>query len=144
MRKAEAMKRKYGLLPIEQIRLKEKTGDKFLEKEILKKKGLSPILEPVIESLISETKKHIDYYLSRISQYEHVLPNGQKFKKVILCGGGSNLKGLSPLLEKRLGIPVEIGNPWINFYEKRRKIPLSREASLSFTTAIGLAARDIF
>jgi len=69
----------------------------------------------------------------------------KEISKVLLCGGGANLKGLPELLSSELKIPVEIGNPWINILPefKKEKSKLSLETSLSYTTAFGLALRGV-
>ena len=141
--KAEKLKREFGILPLKKVILKEKTGDNVLEKKITEEKALLPFLKDEIDKLAEEIQKYIDYYLSHIFQYEFIPPNGKKIDRIILCGGGANLKGISKYLSRKLNIPVVLGNPWVNIPFFVKNPPLSKEDSLSFATAIGLSERDL-
>jgi len=127
-KEAERLKVKYGL----QTQATKEGGEVF------------DALIPPLTDLIEQIKKCLDYYQSH-SGHEHLPPDGQEVKKVFLCGGGANLKGLPALLSQQLELPVEIGNPWINILDEKNKekpkIPL--EESLKYATAIGLALRGI-
>ena len=128
IKEAERLKIKYGL----QTNASKEGGEVF------------DALIPPLTDLIEQIKKCLDYYQSH-SPHEHLPPNGQNVKKVFLCGGGANLKGLTSLLSQQLELPVEIGNPWINILEekKKEKARLPLEESLKYATAIGLALRGI-
>ncbi len=139
---AENLKKKYGLLPIEKIKLKEETGDKVFEKKIIKEKGLITILEPTLQQLVADIEKYKEYYLSHVSKYEGGSSEKRRIQEIILCGGGSNLKGLENYLSQKVGLKVKKGNPWINFPVWEKDFPISKEDSLSFTTAIGLIKRN--
>lgn len=141
-KKAENLKKKYGLLPIKKIRLREETGDKVFEKKIIKEKGLITILEPTLRQLVAEIEKYREYYLSHVSKYEGEDLKKMGIQEIILCGGGSNLKGLETYLSQKVGLKVKKGNPWINFPIWEKDPPVSKEDSLSFTTAIGLIKRN--
>jgi len=86
---------------------------------------------PAIENLIVEIEKTIDFY-------HNMKKNSLEVERVILSGGGSNLKGLLPYLATRLNKQVVIGDPWTNLSLGQKLPVISREKSLSFTTAIGL------
>lgn len=137
-RKAESLKRKFGLEG--KIVLKIKDG---IEKRIEKGRVFEALI-PALTDLIQQIKKYVDFYQTHASR-EHLPPNGLLIEKVLLCGGGANLKGFPELLSLELKIPVELGNPWINILpepeEGLKKLPL--EKSLAFTTALGLALRGI-
>jgi type IV pilus assembly protein PilM len=61
-------------------------------------------------------------------------------KKIILCGGDSNLIGLSDYLSASIKIKVETANVWVNISDTEKYIPeINFEQSLSYATAIGLA-----
>ncbi len=114
----------------------------FKEAEVLKiKYGINSsasgkknteALKPILIELSDLSEKYINYCLAQYSQ---------KVVKVLLCGGGANLKGLADFLNKRLKTPVELGNPWLNITadQSKRAGLLSREESLRYTTALGLA-----
>ena len=120
--------------------LKIKIG---LEKEISPGKTLKAI-SSVLDSLVTEIEKCLGYYQGHIF-HEH-LPAGSKgINKILLSGGGVNLKGLPEFLTMATRLPVETGSPWINILEAPiKKIPpLPYEKSLAFTTALGLALRGL-
>lgn len=118
----------------------------FDEAEAIKiKQGLgplsakSPVLTaalPVLENMAREIEKSIDFYLNNLKYSEGI-------DSIVLCGGGSNMQGLLPFFSRRLGRPVELGNPWINV-NLGNDIPLiDRKRSVQYSTAIGLALRGI-
>jgi len=125
---AEELKVKYGLAEKE-----HKEGLEIFE-----------ALIPSFTDLVEQIKTHLYYYQGH-AQHEHLSPNGKGVAKILLSGGGANLKGLSSLLAAELKIPVEIGNPWVNILpEPLKEIPeLHFDKSLSYTTALGLALRGI-
>jgi type IV pilus assembly protein PilM len=129
--KAEKLKIIHGLREGLRIKLGEKTT---LEKV---KGKIFEALIPGLVDLVQQIKKYLDFYQAHAYLAG---PEGKKIQKIILCGGGANLKGLDEFLELELKIPVEIGNPWINVGEVKN---FPKENSLSFTTAIGLALRGI-
>lgn len=136
---AERLKMKYGL--------EERVEFKIKDKETEVKKGQGKIFEalvPALVDLIQQIRRHLEYYQTHTA-YEQSLLNNKGVTKILLCGGGANLKGLRELLALELRIPVEIADPWINILpEGKREIPgLSAEKSLSYTTALGLALRGI-
>jgi len=124
--KAEELKIQYGLKG-------EKTNADQAEK-------VSQIITPILEDLAARIKKYLNYYRDH-SSYEYLLPNA-KTEKVYLCGGGSELKGLTDFMTKNLETSVEIGDPLANFLTKNPKNIVEKNL-ISFTTAIGLALRQI-
>jgi len=131
--KAEKLKIIHGLKEGLKIKLGEKTT---LEKT---KGKIFEALIPALVDLVQQIKKYIDYYQAH-AYLSGLPPNGKRIHKLVLSGGGANLKGLKEFLELELKISVEIGNPWINVGEVKN---FPKEKSLSFTTAIGLALRGI-
>lgn len=123
---AEAMKIKHGL------------GDSKEGKKVNKS------IDPLISDLIEETKKYINYYHTHSNDVPKEMGGGE-IKKILLCGGGSNLKGLSEKIFSKIKIPTELANPWINILPKEiKKTPnLSYKDSLGYVTALGLALRGI-
>ncbi|MFH1030596.1 MAG: pilus assembly protein PilM [bacterium] len=94
--------------------------------------------------LIEQIKKYLNYYQTH-SFHEHLSPESKEIKKILLSGGGANLKGLASFLSSELRIPVDLANPWANILPKGKKeVPdLPFENSLSFATALGLALRGV-
>ena len=124
---AEKLKIEYGLQP-----------------GVKKGKEIFEALIPALSDLIEQIKRCLGYYQTHAS-HEHLPPNSKGVAKIFLCGGGANLKGFPEFLSSALKIPVELGNPWINILpESQKEVPeLPLEKSLGFTTAIGLAFRDL-
>lgn len=102
-------------------------------------KGGNPVfdsVQPLLENLIQEIEKTMDFY-------GDLLKGSSGIEKIILCGGGANLKGLVPYLAKRLEKEVEIGNPWLNL-KMGKNLPLvNKENSVRYSTVVGLAMRGL-
>lgn len=92
--------------------------------------------QPVLDSLVSEMQKSIDFYLSNL-EYSNAVD------AVILCGGGANMRGLIPYLTWKLGRKVELGDPWINVGLGGDIPPIDRNRSVQYSTAIGLGLPNI-
>lgn len=135
---AEKLKIRYGLK--EKIKLKIKDGTE-MKKE--RNKIFEALIPPLVD-LTQQIKKHLDYYQTH-SGHEHLPPGDRTVSKILLSGGGSNLKGLSELLSEELKLPVELANPWINILPEDQKSVsgMSFGESLKYTTALGLALRGI-
>jgi type IV pilus assembly protein PilM len=101
---------------------------------------VAQIIEPFLSDLTGQIKKYLNFYRDH-SSFEYLLPNG-KTEKILLCGGGAELKGLIDFMSKNLDIPIEIGDPLVNFSARKPK-NIIKENLLSFTTAIGLALRQV-
>ena len=99
-------------------------------------------IEPILNELIGQIRKYLDFYQTH-SSHEHLLSEVGQIKKILLCGGGANLKGFDNFLAEELNIPVEIGNPWVNISpESVKKSPIFPDnTALAYTTALGLALR---
>ena len=123
IKEAEDLKKKYGI--------ESGRGRKFFN-----------ILKPDIINLAAQIKKYLGYYQSH-SGHEHIPINGKVVKKIILCGGAANLRGLDDFLSRELRIQVVLGNPWSNILPSPLKeVPeLTYQESLKYTTALGLALR---
>ncbi len=101
----------------------------------LKDEKISKPATPLLIDLVEQAKKCINYYHSH---------NG-KIEKILLCGKGVNLKGLSDFIYSELKIPVELANPWVNILlSPLKEAPgLPFKESLGYTTVLGLALRGI-
>src|SRR3989344_2913864 len=97
-------------------------------------KKITEALSSTLETLVDLSEKYLNYCQTQYNQ---------KAAKILLCGGGANLKGLADFLSQRLKISVELGNPWTNIMSSRSKKAkmLTPEESLRYTTALGLALR---
>ena len=140
------------LVEAEKLKLKHGLENQLNKKMINSKKGKVPsqmskdinqAMAPVLSSLVKKIKKYLDYYESHADNYSSSDCKG--VEKIILSGRGSNLIGLDDFFYSQLGIPVELGNPWINILPSPlRQVPkMSFKESLGYTSALGLALRGI-
>lgn len=93
-------------------------------------------VDPLLENLVVEVIKTMDFYGEMSGQ-------SQKVKKIILCGGGSNMKGLPEYLEQRIKVEVIVGNPWVNLNLESKLAIINKTTSVRYVTAIGLAIRAL-
>jgi type IV pilus assembly protein PilM len=116
---AEKLKQKYGL--------NSSTDNKEIFSAILK--GVSILRDEI-------SKRFLFWHTNKEENEKEHLP----IKKIILCGGDSNLKGSSEYLSANMKIKVETANIWVNIGNMEKYVPeMSSEQSLSYATAMGLA-----
>ncbi len=118
---AEKMKRKFGLM------------------RNVENQEVFPVLLNSVSVLRDEVLKHFLYW--------HTHKDGEggdnpPIKKIILCGGDSNLMGLSDYLTISMKTKVEMANVWVNIVDTERHIPnIDFKRALSFAAALGLVLR---
>lgn len=122
--KAEKMKIKYGLS------LKEKSGES---------KEVSNAMRPVLEELLEQIKKYLNFYQDHASQ-KHYFPE-EKIEKIFISGGGAEMKGLAEFLSKNLKIQAMPGVFWTDFLPKNQKKSTLKNP-LAFASAVGLALKN--
>lgn len=116
---AEKMKQKYGL-----------------ERNTENKEMFAVLLNSV-SVLRDEIVKHFLYWQTHKDESDKSNP---PIKKIILCGGDSNLIGLSDYISVSMKSSVEMANVWINIVNTENYIPvMSFRQALAFATALGLA-----
>lgn len=114
--------------------------------EIKNTKGITPSTEneAVAKALLEITKAMVDELSVRM-HYWHTrkIDRGERqIKKIILCGGSSNLWGLSEYLTDALSVPTERAHVWQNAFSLESFVPpITRKYSYGYATAIGLALR---
>ena len=122
LEEAEKMKRKYGL-----------------ERNSPNKELFSVLLNSV-SILRDEIVKHFLYWHTHKDEEGR---NNPPIKKVILCGGDSNLIGLTDYFSVSMKSKVEMANVWINIVNTDKYVPdISFKKALSFAASLGLALRD--
>lgn len=94
------------------------------------------VVSPLLENLAVEIEKTLDFYRS-------ISKSTISGERIILCGGGANLKGLVPYLANRLGKDVFVGDPWINFNSSGKLPIINNDDSIRYATSIGLALKNI-
>lgn len=121
-KEAEDVKIKYGL---DNKFFDEKTFSLFLD-------GLSVLKDEIARRFL--------YWHTHKNERNKDRP---MIEKIILCGGGSNLIGLSEYISVNMKTQVELANVWTNILDIKKNIPeISFEESLSFAPAIGLALEN--
>ena len=101
----------------------------------LENEPVAKVLEKYADDIADELAIRMHYWDSR-----GIDPEGRKIKKVLICGGSSNLLGLPEFLTKKLKTPTERAQVWTNVMDLEEKIPpVSRRYSYGYATAIGLA-----
>ncbi len=114
--------------------------------EIKNTKGIAVSKEnEVVAKALLEIAKAIVDELSVRMHYWHTrkIDRGERqIKKIILCGGSSNLWGLPEYLADTLGIPTERAHVWQNAFSLESFVPpITRKYSYGYATAVGLALR---
>lgn len=119
---AEKMKQKYGL-----------------QRNTTNKEIFSVLLSSV-SVLRDEIAKHFLYWNTHKDEEGK---NNPLVKKIIFCGGDSNLIGLAEYISVSMKTNVEMANVWINILNTSEYIPeIGFRQALSFSTALGLALGD--
>ncbi len=119
---AEKMKRAYGLL--------RNTANREIFSVLLNS----------VSVLRDEIVKHFLYWHTHKDEEGK---NNPLIKKIILCGGDSNLIGLADYFSVSMKSPVEMANVWVNIVNTEQHVPdINFKQALSFAASLGLALRD--
>jgi type IV pilus assembly protein PilM len=120
---AEKMKRQYGL-----------------ERNTPNKEIFAVLLNSV-SILRDEIAKHFLYWHTHKDEENK---NNPPIKKIILCGGDSNLIGLADYISVSMKSPVQMANVWTNIVNTEKDIPvMTFKQALSFATALGLVLGNL-
>jgi type IV pilus assembly protein PilM len=94
---------------------------------------ISFLVRPVLERLAAEIGRSLDYYRSQF--------NEERIDRILLTGGGANLKNIVSYLGKELRLPIEHFNPLrkILFDSKKIDAQLLDQVGSAFTIAAGMA-----
>lgn len=86
-------------------------------------------MQNLLEEIVSEVRRSIDYYRSR----------GDEVDQILLCGGGANLKGLASYMGESLGMPCDTFDAArrLNVSAKRLPAGFMDEHRAEFAVAIG-------
>lgn len=98
---------------------------------------IQEILGHVTEALLNEIQRSLEFFAATSGE--------QRIHKVVLCGGCSCLPGLADKTEDRLGIPVELADPFrkVIVDTSRWKPEYLRGISPFMGVSMGLAIRRI-
>ncbi|MCA9404943.1 MAG: pilus assembly protein PilM [Candidatus Omnitrophica bacterium] len=97
LEEAERVKKEYGIPDIKE--------NKMVDGKITTNQILS-LIRPKVEQLAREIERSFDFYQEEM--------HGGKVDRVVLFGGGAQLKGLPEFLSKELGMEVSVGNPLVD------------------------------
>lgn len=91
--------------------------------------------------LKDEIQKYYSFWNEKAQKKQD---DAKKIEKIFFSGGGSALIGFPEFMSTYMNTPLEIANPWVNIFDTEKKIPpISKNDSLRYTTAIGLALNSI-
>ncbi|MBI2054928.1 MAG: type IV pilus assembly protein PilM [Candidatus Sungbacteria bacterium] len=119
--------------------------------EIKKKDGLredvnggkvAVVLKPFLETLSDEIEKQIEFYRDHLSEHHGT---SRDIESIVLTGGDSSLIGLDAYLARALKKPVLMANSFASLGTAFGDYmpPITQKDAMQFTTAIGLALRDM-
>jgi|SRR3989344_2007174 len=91
---------------------------------------IAVVLRSVLDILISEILKALEFSRSHIT--------GLQISRIIICGGGSYLPGLSSYLAERTSIEVLLSEPWRDFEKSGLILKMPGQGSF-YSVATGLA-----
>ncbi|TFG35942.1 MAG: type IV pilus assembly protein PilM [Parcubacteria group bacterium] len=120
-KKAEDLKRKYGVRPLETI--DEKIGQETRQ-----------ALLPLVDLILREIEKIFNNFFQT---------EKKEIKKIVLAGGLAFMPGLSEYFAQKFDKEIEIANPFLNVFcppilEQRLK-----EMGPSYAIAVGMALREL-
>jgi type IV pilus assembly protein PilM len=131
--------------------LRKTIGGDVSEKELIDLKNSTGLIKElddakVQEALLSTISVIKDEIASRM-QYWHLKDdnrNDRRIKKIIICGGSANLKGLPEYLSEVLGVSCTRADVWQNAFHTELVVPpIDRRHSYGYAAAIGLAIKKI-
>lgn len=126
-------------------------GDNIAEAELTKLKNTQGLIRGAEDSRVYDclipTISVIKDEIATRMQYWHTKDGNRtperRLKKIILCGGSSNLKGLPEYLSEALSIECIRGNVWENAFRTDFIVPaIEKNYSYGYATAIGLALNN--
>ncbi len=122
--KAEALKRRYGVVKD----TAEGTTDDGVPLF-----HLSALMRPVLEQLVTEISRVLDFYRMQLDE--------AGVGRLLLCGGGANLKQLRAFLADGLGMNAELWNPLLRMPDRVQALEPEQVAENGprLAVAIGLA-----
>ncbi len=94
---------------------------------------VAAVIKPILDILISEITKAVEF------AHEHV--QDSPIWRIIICGGGAYLPGLSEFLTSRTSLEVSAADPWRDFVKEGLILKLPGQGGF-YAVATGLALRS--
>lgn len=100
--------------------------------------AVAKVLREIMKTLTDELSVRMHYWHTR-----KVDRGERQIKRIVLCGGSSNLWGLPEYIADTLNVPTERALVWQNAFSFDSYIPpITRPYSYGYATAIGLGLRN--
>ena len=94
---------------------------------------VSAVLRPILDIITGEILKAVEFSRGQIKN--------SQVTRVVICGGGAFLPGLSSFLVERTSFEVSLGDPWAGF-EKTGLVTKIADQGSVYSVATGLALRS--
>lgn len=120
-KRAEALKRKYGIMPLETI--EEPIGQETRQ-----------ALLPLIDLILREIEKIFNNFFQS---------EKKEIKKIVLAGGLAFMPGLKEYFKQKFDREIEIANPFLNVFCPPVLEQRLREMGPSYAIAVGMALREL-
>jgi Tfp pilus assembly protein PilN len=131
--RAEGIKEEMGIPSERDQETLRKAQDAAQQAKDTKLSKISFLVRPVLEKLAAEIGRSLEYYRS--------LFNAEQLDRLLLTGGGANLRNIVSYLAGELQLPVEHFNPLEKslFDSKKIDVQLLDQMGSIFTIAAGIA-----
>lgn len=123
-------------------------GVSFEDAETFKRGGdenSEELIPEEVGSIIRNSSQSIADDIQRSVDYYGQMTGGEDPVKVFLSGGMALVSGMDRIIEDKVGLPVEILNPFkqIDINNKHIDLSLVEKNAPIFTVAVGLALREV-
>ncbi len=121
----------------ESLKLGGEAGGPSETTEAVIPQEVGSIIRSICETMATEIQRSLDFFSATSTD--------DKIAKVYLTGGSAKIPGLPSVLESKIGVPVEIANPFrsIKMNEKDFNLAHINEVAPVAAVAVGLALRKV-
>lgn len=93
------------------------------------------IITPFLNNLYSEIEKMIAFFKEQYPKEE--------LSNIVVCGGSAKLPGIISSITRNLGLDCQVSNPFVNLEVDPKILPIVTADGPLYTTAVGLALKEI-
>lgn len=97
-------------------------------------------MKPLLDNVVDEIKRSADFFYQN---NQSAAGKARRVEKVIITGGPAAIPEMPVYLANALGLPVEMGNPWQRISYAKEFTDRLGGMALSYSTATGLALRNM-